>query len=102
GLLVMAIVLVMIITNKTFSPQYVVWLGGPAAYLLLHCGRTGPRARTSVALVWTVLAAALLTQFVYPVFYPPLYGDPGHLGLATALLAVRNLLLCMLAGWVIV
>lgn len=102
GLLVMAVVLVMIVTNKTFSPQYVVWLGGPAAYLLLHCGRTGTRVRTTTALVWTVLVAAALTQFVYPVFYPPLYGEEGHLELATALLAARNLVLCVLTVWVVV
>jgi len=102
GLLVMAIVLVMIVTNKTFSPQYVVWLGGPAAYLLLHCSRSGARVRTTTALVWTVLVAAALTQFVYPVFYPPLYGEPGHLGLATGLLTARNLVLCGLTVWVVV
>ena len=35
GFLILTTVAVMIVTNKTLSPQYLLWLGGPAAALLL-------------------------------------------------------------------
>src|SRR5699024_7730203 len=102
GLLVMAIVLVMIVTNKTFSPQYVAWLGGPAASLLLHCSRSGARVRTTTALVRTVLVASALTPSVCAVFSHPWCGAPGRLGLAAGLLTARSLVLCGLTVWVVV
>ena len=35
GLIVLATVAIMTVTNKTLSPQYLLWLGGPMAALLL-------------------------------------------------------------------
>ena len=35
GLAVLAIIAIMTVTNKTLSPQYLLWFGGPAAALLL-------------------------------------------------------------------
>ncbi len=44
GLVVLATVAVMTVTNKTLSPQYLLWLGGPMAALLLLArdGTAGP------------------------------------------------------------
>ena len=41
ALLMILVILTMIVTNKTFSPQYMIWLGGPmaAAIALLGCRR---------------------------------------------------------------
>ena len=45
GLLILATVAIMTITNKTLSPQYLLWLGGPMAALLLLRAGAGARAR---------------------------------------------------------
>ena len=42
GLLVLATIAITTITNKTLSPQYLLWLGGPAAVLLLSRRTEGP------------------------------------------------------------
>jgi hypothetical protein len=94
GLVVLAIIAVFIVMNKTLSPQYVLWLGGPTATLLLmrsrdRDGRPTAIARFSVQL----LALALLTHLVYPLTYFGLYGDRhGVLFVSsTVLLLIRNL-----------
>ncbi|MDR0960157.1 MAG: glycosyltransferase 87 family protein [Propionibacteriaceae bacterium] len=40
GVIMIIVTLVMIATNKTFSPQYMMWLGGPVAALLTLRGST--------------------------------------------------------------
>jgi len=102
GLLVLAVVLVMIVTNKTFSPQYVIWLGGPVVHLLLHAGTAAPRRRTSARIAVAVLAVAVLTHVVYPLWYSPLIRGGPELAGATTVLVMRNLLLVALTGWIIV
>jgi len=95
GLLILATVAIMTITNKTLSPQYVLWLGGPmAALLLLRCG-AGPDAAVISRLAWQLVALALLTQLVYPVFYRGLLGERGDamIVVATVMTTVRNLAL---------
>ena len=43
GFLILTTVALMIVTNKTLSPQYLLWLGGPAAALLLLRDRASDR-----------------------------------------------------------
>lgn len=112
AMLALAILLVLIITNKTFSTQYMLWLAGPIAALLLTSGSDTAaarrRARISSALAWAVVALGAATHLLYPICYPPLTAapgtpvDPGLLTAATAVLTVRNLGLVALTAVTIV
>ncbi|MFC7623755.1 glycosyltransferase 87 family protein [Microlunatus sp. GCM10028923] len=90
GLVMIAIVALMIITNKTFSPQYLLWLGGPVAALgVLHRGDR----RLLNLLGVSVLVLAVLTHLIYPVLYYMGLLDPqvsAGLIAGTVVLAVRN------------
>ena len=95
ALVMLATVAVMIITNKTLSPQYVLWLGGPvAALLLIRDQATTPGLRRwIVRLAVATLILAGLTQLVYPLLYDSylnLHG-PFALVIATLVTAIRNL-----------
>lgn len=96
AMIMTAVVAVMIITNKTFSPQYLVWLGGPLAVLTAaRAGRPGD-ARipgSDIALLVLALVLALLTQLIYPGFYGWITeAGPGTGRTAmTLVLTVRNL-----------
>ncbi|SDB85709.1 Protein of unknown function [Raineyella antarctica] len=63
-----AIVAVMVVTNKTFSPQYLVWLAGPLSVLVLT-GAKRTRTVQERAMLVLALALALLTHLVYPLYY---------------------------------
>lgn len=92
----LAAISLLIVTNKTLSPQYVIWLAGPLAVLVALRGFRVRRVRRLVTLVGLVAA---LTHLVYPVWYGHLNGmddDPVGTPLATAALVVRNLLLVVL------
>ena len=98
GLVMLATVAIMTITNKTLSPQYLVWMGGPAAALLLlrpAAARIEQLAITRLAL--QLLALALLTHLVYPLLYNGLLGrgGSGMLVLSTTVTAARNLALVL-------
>ena len=54
------IVLVLVCTNKVFSPQYLVWLAPPLAMLGASLSRRD---------FWIFIAACALTQVVYPFGY---------------------------------
>ncbi|MFT4165142.1 MAG: glycosyltransferase family 87 protein [Microlunatus sp.] len=95
ALVVLATVAVMIITNKTLSPQYVLWLGGPvAALVLLRTQATTPELRRWIArIAVATLILAGLTQLVYPLLYDGYLNVRGPLRLvvATVVTTVRNL-----------
>ena len=96
GLLVLATIAITIVTNKTLSPQYMVWLGGPAAVLLLSRSAEGPRWRRVVDRVAVeLLVLAVLTHVLYPYFYQGLLGHRSTtlLVVATVVAALRNLAL---------
>lgn len=93
ALLMLAIILIMIVTNKTLSPQYVVWLAGPLAAGLLTQDLLGGSLRNRRLLLWGGLALALLTQLVYPVLYDSIIFGERSGYLALTVLVVRNLLL---------
>ncbi len=95
----LAIILIMIVTNKTLSPQYLIWLGGPLCAMI--AGADGPDDaepdRPSAQPLWgppllltvagCLLAAA--TQLVYPTLYGELITGRGT-ALATSVLVLRN------------
>ncbi|MFP5282628.1 MAG: glycosyltransferase 87 family protein [Actinomycetes bacterium] len=95
GLAVLATVAIMTVTNKTLSPQYLLWLGGPMAALLLLARREPADRTLPRRLAWQLLALALLTQLVFPVFYNGLLGSRGDAMLvaATLVTTLRNLAL---------
>lgn len=87
----LALLAVLVVTNRVGSPQFLAWLAAPVAVALARPDRAPARWRRSVAT--TALVAAALTQVVYPWWYAGLLtGDP----LTTALLALRNTLLVVL------
>jgi hypothetical protein len=88
----------MIITNKTLSPQYLLWLGGPmAAVILLVPAATEDERRSIRRLALQLLGLALLTHLVYPLLYDGLLGRQGHLMIivSTTVTALRNLALLL-------
>jgi hypothetical protein len=96
GFVIVAIVAIMIITNKTLSPQYLLWLGGPMAALLLFRPNAGPEEQRVInRMAGQLLILALLTQLVYPLFYDAYLGLAGHamIIIATIVTAIRNLAL---------
>ncbi|HSN10810.1 MAG TPA: glycosyltransferase family 87 protein [Propionibacteriaceae bacterium] len=104
ALIMVLVVTVTIVTNKTFSPQYMMWLGGPVGGLIVAAGRsrpvdTAPSWLHLRAVAVSVLALTLVTQLVYPVLYQPLVHGGPFLLLATVVLAVRNLALVAFLVW---
>ena len=103
GFLILTTVALMIVTNKTLSPQYLLWLGGPAAALLLLRDRASAEERPAIRrTAYALLLLALLTHLVYPLLYDGLLGRRGHsmVVLATVVTAVRNLALLAFTGYV--
>lgn len=108
ALVVLATITVVIITNKTLSPQYLLWIGGPIAALLLLRDGTTPEVRRWIVRIGVAgLVLAGLTQLVYPLLYDGYLGftDQAGLVLATVVTAVRNVCLlaftviCLLLAW---
>jgi hypothetical protein len=100
GLVVLATVAIMIVTNKTLSPQYLLWLGGPMAALLLLRSDDGPDEQRALGrLAAQVLTLAVLTHLVFPLLYSGLLGNRGDamLALATLVTAARNVFLVVFA-----
>ena len=93
ALVMLATTMVMIVTSKTLSPQYVLWLGGPVCALLVSSDEPEHQA-----LRWPLLVAAgawllaLATQVVYPLRYADIVGSPPGAG-GTSVLVLRNLAL---------
>jgi hypothetical protein len=101
--LVLTTIAVMIVTNKTLSPQYLLWLAGPGAAVLLLRHQATPAERPAVRhTAYALLALALLTHLVYPVLYPSPLGSNGTvlLVVATVVTAMRNLGLLLFTGYV--
>lgn len=105
AILVIAVVLMIIVTNKTFSPQYMIWLGGPTAAAIALLGlenRDSPGYLHRRSRIWMillmVLAASLATTMVFPIGYDPLVRDSPISGtwrpVVTIVLAIRNMLIC--------
>ncbi len=96
GFVVLATVAIMILTNKTLSPQYLLWLGGPMATLLVLRRHAAPDEVKPISrITGQLLVLALLTQLVYPVFYSGYLGHHGHamIIISTVVTTIRNLAL---------
>jgi hypothetical protein len=96
GFVIVAIVAIMTITNKTLSPQYLLWLGGPMAALLAFRPQALPGEQPAInRMAGQLLILALLTQLVYPLLYDSYLGLQGHVMIiiATIVTAIRNLAL---------
>src|SRR6188472_447745 len=96
GFVIVAIVAIMTITNKTLSPQYLLWLGGPMAALLLLRPQANSNDQPAInRMAGQLLILALLTQLVFPQLYYGYLGSHGHamIIVATIVTAIRNLAL---------
>lgn len=96
-LLSVALVAVLVVTNKVGSPQFTAWLAGPLVLVLLLAPRVEgvSRARAFVPAI-LALSIAGLTQLVYPTGYDRLLAaEP----LLVAVLLVKHALWIVLAGW---
>jgi Glycosyltransferase family 87 len=94
GWLFVATAVVVTVTNKTLSPQYILWLAGPLCALMAR-DPGDPMIEKAARLL---IVISLLTQLVYPIWYPSLTASGWFMPVVAILLAVRNLLLLRL-GW---
>jgi hypothetical protein len=95
GWLFLATALIVTVTNKTLSPQYLLWLGGPVAALAVrapadHAVRTFGRV---------LMVTALATQFTFPIGYNALLKTHSLMPVVALDLALRNGLLVWLAWY---
>lgn len=96
GFVIVATIAIMTITNKTLSPQYLLWLGGPMAGLLVLRPHASREEQTPInRMAGQLLILALLTQLVYPLFYDGYLGRQGEMMiiLSTTVTALRNIAL---------
>jgi hypothetical protein len=97
GWVFLSTALIVTITNKTLSPQYLLWIGGPIAALAVrspanHAVRTFGRV---------LLVTALFTQLLFPIVYHLLVTETPAMPVATLVLMTRNGLLVWLTGYAI-
>ncbi len=97
GWIFLATALVVTVTNKTLSPQYLLWLGGPAAALAVRAP-ADPAVRTFARVL---LVTAVATHLVFPIGYNALLKTHSFMPLVTLDLAVRNLLLLWLTWYAV-
>lgn len=101
------VILVMIVTNKTFSPQYAFWLGGPLCASFAIMGARAPGSPSYVIdrrRLWIITAMTITmtaaTGIVYPIGYGPLVRDGGFSSIfrlpVTLVLVSRNVLIVAL------
>ena len=93
GWLILAAAAVLTVTNKTLSPQYILWLGGPVAALFV----LAPSDQGVRRIARLLIVVSVFTQFVYPIWYGRLVNVGWATPPMTLLLTARNALLCWLA-----
>lgn len=91
--LILTAAAVLTVTNKTLSPQYILWLGGPVAALFVLAPADSAVRRIARVLI----ALSVCTQLIYPIWYGRLVNVGWAIVPMTMLLTVRNVLLCWLA-----
>lgn len=98
-LCMLAIVLATLLANKTLSPQYILWLGGPVAVLLMSRHSNWLRRPLHLLAVLMILLSAL-TQYTYPWGTYGIMAVPNGSGPETSALIMRNILVVGLSIWV--
>ncbi len=96
GFVILSTVAIMTVTNKTLSPQYLLWLGGPMAAMLLQRPDGSEAERRAVTRMSAqLLVLGLLTHLVYPLLYDGFLGRQGHamIIVSTLVTALRNVAL---------
>ena len=94
-LAILAIVLAMVVSNKTLSPQYIAWLGGPIAALLVT-RHSAWLHRHVIVLAVTLVGVGALTHYVYPWGAYGIMAIPLGSGPETSALLLRNAVLVAL------
>ena len=94
-----ALVCAVLVANKTFSPQYVIWLSGPLAVLIAQRGTTRSDRAHAIGLAALGLVIAFLTQQIFPLNYGGLIKNPTNDGPTTVLLLTRNALMVAMTLW---
>ena len=89
GLIGLAAACLLILPNKTLSPQYLLWIGG----LLAALGAVAPDEPLLPRLNLLVVVTCVLTQVLYPLGYSTLTRPHWSNALGAALLTARNGLL---------
>ena len=92
-----AVILATIVANKTLSPQYIPWLGGPVA-ALIGCDLTPKLDRHVQVMAVSLIVVGGLTQFTYPWGAQGIMALPLGSGAETSVLVLRNLLLVAMLG----
>jgi hypothetical protein len=101
GSSVLSVIAIVVVINKTLSPQYLLWLGtAMAALLLLDLREPGGGSERVRRLALLLLLVAALTHALYPPLFTRLLGfhGQGFMAVATGVLAVRNGLLIAYAA----
>ncbi|SOD71928.1 uncharacterized protein DUF2029 [Jatrophihabitans sp. GAS493] len=93
GWLLLAAAMLITVTNKTLSPQYLVWLGGPLAALLIFRRAAHESGGVAQQAARWLMAAAVITHVIYPVKYSKLMNISEQTFWVTLLLAARNIIL---------
>jgi len=86
GLLMIGTASLLIITNRTLSPQYLFWVGG----LLAALGCLTPAEPTVPRLVRLLLVGGAVTQVIYPIGYALLTNETWATWIGVGLLTARN------------
>lgn len=82
-------VFALIVTNKVFSPQYIVWVGPLIAVALILM----PRARLLWAIAILSIVMAGLGTVVYPFYYDSIVVSPAWTHIGVYALVLRNVLM---------
>ncbi|AKK06081.1 hypothetical protein CMUST_08785 [Corynebacterium mustelae] len=83
------LIVMLIISNKVFSPQYIVWLGPVLAVALLRARKL----KFPLFMAVLIYCMALLGQVVYPFHYHELTDNVSEMTIGVVGLAARNILM---------
>lgn len=90
-------VMMILLSAKVFSPQYLLWVGPLLAVILaLDAAPLGGSARSLRWCAACLLGAAVLTSLVYPVFFDEFLAAPAHTGVVL-IASLRNVLIVVAA-----
>ncbi len=90
AILTALVVMIMIVTNKTFSPQYLLWLFGPLAAGTAITNQKDQLFKPINQLALAVLLLSLMTLILYPIGYYHLVHFTAATPIVTAVLVLRN------------